>query len=146
VYDSIQKVATNRFRNPDVIVMHPRRGAWLASQLSSTFPLFQQGNLVQAIGQQLGGFSTSFGGLKVILDSNVGTTYGAAINEDEIYVLFSGDLLLYEGPVRRATYEDVGSGTLTVRLQLFAYSFFVPNRQVKSLTILSGSGLSSPTL
>src|SRR6478736_2493643 len=86
----------------------------------------------------------TFGGLQVILDANVGTTYGAGTNEDEIYVLNDDDLLLFEGPVRGATYEDVGSGTLTVR-QLFAYSFFVPNRQVKRLCILSGSGLAAPT-
>jgi HK97 family phage major capsid protein len=145
VYDAIQKVATNRFRNPDAIWMHPRRAAWLASNLSSTFPLFQQGGFNRGVGAQDGGFAFSIAGIPVGLDANIGATYGAATNEDEIYVLNDDDLLLAEGPMRQATYEDVGSGTLTVRLQLFAYSFFVPHRQVKSLTIISGTGLVAPT-
>jgi hypothetical protein len=68
IYDGIQKVASNRFRQPNVVVMHPRRAAWLGKELSSTFPLFQQGTLTQAIGEQDGGFTTSFGGLRVVLD------------------------------------------------------------------------------
>jgi len=145
IYEASSKIATTRYLPADTIVMHPRRAAWLAAGLSSTFPLFQQGGLVQAAGTQDAGFVGSIAGLRVYQDPNIGITYGASTNEDEIYVLHLNDLLLMESPVRSATYEDVGSGNLTVRLQLFGYSFFVPHRQVKSICIVSGTGLATPT-
>jgi hypothetical protein len=67
--------------------MHPRRAAWLASNLSSTFPLFQLGTLVQSVGEQEGAMITSFSGLRVVLDASIGTTYGASTNEDEVFAL-----------------------------------------------------------
>lgn len=141
VYDAIQQVATNRFRAADTIVMHPRRAAWLGKELSSTFPLFQQGNLMQAAGTQDGGFLTSFGGLRVVLDPNIGTAYGTGTNEDEIYVLHMGDYMFAESPMYVKVFEDVLSSTLAVRLQLYAYSFWVPHRQAKSTAVISGTGL-----
>lgn len=145
VYDAIQQVASNRFRNADTIVMHPRRAAWLAKELSSTFPLFQQGSLNQAVGEQQGGFSTSFGGLRVVLDPNVGVVYGASTSEDEIYVLHVGDSLLMEGPVMSIRFDDVLSANMTVRLRLHSFSFFVPHRQPKSIAVISGTGLILPS-
>jgi HK97 family phage major capsid protein len=144
LYDAIQKVASNRYRQANLIVMHPRRAAWLASNLSSTFPLFQQGGLYQGLGTQDQGFAGMIGGVPVLMDPNIGVTYGAGTNEDEIYVLFVDDVLFAEGPIRQTMFEEIGSGNLLVRLQLFAYSFFVPHRQVKSITIISGTGLVTP--
>lgn len=145
LYDAIQLIATNRYREADTIVMHPRRAAWLASNLSSTFPLFQLGALNQASGTQSMGFVQNFAGLNVILDANVGTTYGAGTNEDEIYVVRIADLALAEGPLQTRVYDDVGSGTLTVRLQLWSYSAFAGGRYAKSITKVSGTGLAAPT-
>jgi hypothetical protein len=130
-------VATTRFRNPDTIVMHPRRAAWLGKELSSTFPLFQQGSLTQAIGQQQGGFVQSFGGLRVVLDANLSTENGASTDEDEIHVLHLQDLILMEGPVQFVRFDEVLSSTLTVRLRLHGFSFFVPHRQPKSICKLA---------
>lgn len=144
VYDAIQKVETNRFSMADTIVMHPRRSAWLASNLSSTFPLFQLGSLTQASGTQDNGMTTSFGGLRVIRDPNVGTALGAG-TEDEVYVLSIGDLILMEGGLRADVFPDVGSSTLTVRLRLFAYSAFASARQATGISIISGNGLIAPT-
>jgi HK97 family phage major capsid protein len=144
LYDGIQKVATNRFQDADTIVMHPRRAAWLASNLSSTFPLFQLGGLYQASGTQNNGFTNGIAGLQVIRDANVGVLYGASTTEDEIYVVRSNDLILAEGPLAARVFEDVGSGTLTVRLQVYAYSAFAI-RLAKAVSVLSGTGLIAPT-
>ncbi len=145
IYDAIQQVATNRFRNATVIVMHPRRAAWLGKELSASFPLFQQGQLTQAIGSQDQGFVTNFGGLRVVLDPNIATNYGASTNEDEIYVLAADDLILMEGPVLSVRFDQVLSANLTVRLRLHSFSFFVPHRQPKSICVISGTGLSIPS-
>ena len=144
LYEAISAIASTRFLPADTIVMHPRRAAWLASSLSSTFPLFQQGNFTVAAGSQAGGFATSFGGLNVILDSNIGTVYGSSTSEDECYLIRSADLMLFEGAVQFVTFQDVLSANLQVRLRLHSFSFFVPHRQPKAIAVVSGTGLSSP--
>ena len=145
IYNAIQLVASNRYASADTILMHPRRAAWLASNLSSTFPLFQLGALNQASGTQNNGMVENIGGLRVVLDANVGVLYGAGTNQDEVYVLRTADMILWEGPLQARVLPEVGSGTLTVRLQLFAYSAFASARQPKSISISSGTGLTAPT-
>lgn len=147
LYDAIQKIASNRFKHPNYIVMHPRRAAWLASNLSSTFPLFQQGGFLQAAGAQNEGFVMSIGGLPVVLDANIATNYsdGGNTNEDEIYVVYSNDLLFFEGPVQARVDPYTVGLNLTVRLVLFAYSAFASGRFAKSITKIYGSGLATPS-
>jgi HK97 family phage major capsid protein len=145
VYDAAQKVWTNRFAAPSHLVVHPRRSAFLASNLSSTFPLFQVGSYTQALGGQDKAMVFNFAGLEVVNDANVGATYGASTNEDEMYVVRAADLLLMEGPLRTRVDFSVLSGTLEVRLQVFAYSYFAANRYPKAISIISGTGLATPT-
>lgn len=145
LYEASSKVATNRYLPADLIVMHPSRAAWLAAGLSSTFPLFQQGALFQAVGTQNDSYVGTIAGLPVVADPNVITTANPGTNQDEIYVLHVEDLLLAESPYRSATYEDVLSGNLQVRLQLYGYSFFVADRQAKSICVVSGTGLATPS-
>lgn len=145
VYGAISQIYSNRYFAPTAIYMHPRRATWLAATQASTFPLFQQGGLFQAAGTQDDGKVGTFAGLPVIIDANIGTTYGASTNQDEVYVVYEPDFRLAEGPLRQATYEDVLSGQLAVRLQLFAFSFFWANRYAKSIAIVSGTGLVAPS-
>lgn len=145
VYQAIERIGSLRFRQADTIVMHPRRAAWFGSQLSATFPLFQQGSLTQASGEQEGGFVKSFGGLRVVLDANITTELGASTDEDQVFVVYSPDLLLMEGPTVFVRFDDVLSGTLQVRLRLHSYSFFVANRQATAISRIRGTGLKAPT-
>jgi len=147
IYNAIQLVASNRFLDPDMIVTTPARAAWLAAQVSNNFPILQQGGLGPgsfAAGTQDGGFAGTIAGLPVLTDPNVPSNLGSGTNQDEIYVLHTKDFVLMEGPVRQATYEEVLSGNLAVRLQLFAYGFWVPNRYPKSISIIGGTALSTP--
>lgn len=143
IYNAIQNVASNRFRRPDTILMHPRRSAWLAANLSSSFPLYQLGNLMQAGGTQAQGFVGNIGGLRVIDDANIRTTLNT--DRDEIYVTRNADMYLAEGPLRMRVFDDVLSGTLQVRLQVVAYSAFVSGRQPRSICQIRGTGLAAPT-
>lgn len=147
LYNAIQKIATVRYAEPDTLVIHPRRAAWLASNLSSTFPLFQVGNLYQAAGQQAGGFMNGFAGLNIVSDPNIGTVYsvGGNTNEDEVYVTRNADMHLWEGDPRVEVFRDVGSATGTVRIRLYAFSAFASGRFPGSITKIAGSGLSAPT-
>lgn len=145
IYDGIQKIASARMRRADTIVLHPRRAAWLASNLSATFPLFQLGVLNQAAGSQQAGFVDNFAGLRTVIDGNVSLEYGASTDEDEIYVVRAADLFLMEGPLRVRVFDDVLSGTLQVRLQVVAYSAFISGRQPGAITKISGTGLKGAT-
>jgi HK97 family phage major capsid protein len=145
IYDAIQKVHSNRYAPPTHILMHPRRAAALASGLSSTFPVFQQGGLTQAVGTQSTGMIGTMCGLPVIVDANITTTEGASTNQDAIYVVRAPDMPLMEGPIQTDVFADVGSAGLTVRLRLFAYSAIASNRQPAGITKISGTGLVAPT-
>lgn len=145
IYAAISAVASNRYAQPDLIVMHPRRAAFLAQSLSSNVPLFQQGGLSQAQGTQDGGFVSTLAGLRVVLDANITTTYGSSTNEDQIFVVKSDDLVLFEDAVRFEAFPETLSAELTVRLRLFAFSAFVSGRYPKSIAQVYGTGLAAPT-
>jgi HK97 family phage major capsid protein len=143
IYDGVQQIAAGRFRRADTILLHPRRAAWMASNLSSTFPLFQLGVLNQAAGTQQAGFVDNFAGLRVVVDANISTTI--ATDQDEVLIVRAADLFLMEGPLRVRVFEDVLSGTLQVRLQVVAYSAFVSGRQPEAIARIRGTGLAAPT-
>jgi HK97 family phage major capsid protein len=138
VYSAISKVYSLRYYAPTAIYMHPRRATWLASYQATLFPVFAQGGLFHAVGEQDKGVSGTFAGLPVIIDANIPTTLGSGTNEDWSVVAYEPDFRLAEDDIRQATYEDVLSGKLAVRLQLFAYGFFFPHRYPKSISVIKG--------
>jgi hypothetical protein len=107
-------------------------------------PAVPAGLAVQAAGTQDQGFVKSFGGLNVILDSNVRTLDGAATNQDEVYVLHLGDMFLMEGDVLAVTFEDVLSANMNVRLRLNGFSFWLSGREPPSICTTAGTGLAAP--
>lgn len=146
LFDAIQKVASTRYRPADAIIMHPRRAAWLASNLSSTFPLFQQGGLYQAAGTQNQGFVATLAGLEVILDANISVTYGTpTATEDTIYVVRKSDLILFEDGLKAEVFRETLSAEGTVRFRLYGYSAFVSGRYPSSITEITGQGLVTPS-
>ena len=145
IYEAISEVATNRFRQADMIIMHPRRAAWLAGTLASTQSLFQLGSLTNAVGQQDLGFVGNFAGLKVVLDANVTTTNGASTNEDQIIVLYSPDQILWESGLRAEVFRETLSAEGTVRLRLYGHSAWASERYPSSISVVSGTGLVAPT-
>jgi hypothetical protein len=55
------------------------------------------------------------------------------------------ELYLAEGPVRTRVLTEVLSGTLQVRIQLYAFSALAGGRRPKVITKISGAGLVIPT-
>lgn len=145
LYDAIQKVASTRYMYPTAIIMHPRRAAFFAAGLSTSSPLFQQGGLMQAAGEQNGGVVGTIAGLPVIIDANLPTTGGAGTNQDDIYVVHMPDLVLMEGALQTRVLEQPLSDTLEVRVQLFGYSAFASGRYEKGICKISGTGLVTPS-
>ena len=58
---------------------------------------------------------------------------------------YEPDFRLAEGGLAQARYEDVLSGQLAVRLQVYAYSFFWANRYAQSIAVITGTGLAQPS-
>lgn len=146
IFEAISELYSTRFRPADLIVLHPRRAAWLAGTLSTSASLFQLGNLnFGAVGQSGDGFVNNFAGLKVVIDANVTTTNGASTNEDQIIVLHSPDLILWESGLRAEVFRETLSAEGTVRLRLYAYSAFASERYPSGISVVSGTGLVTPT-
>jgi hypothetical protein len=134
-----------------VAVMHSRRWYWLQSQLTSTWPLFGQPG-VQA---QQGGanFGATYGagfrgvlpnGTPVIVDNNIGTSFGT--NEDEIYFVSRTEAHLWEDPnapvLIRA--EQPKAKQLGIDLVVYGYFAYTFQRRAHAQKI-NGTGLILPT-
>lgn len=152
IADAVQRVHTQRFMPPTAIVMHPRRWAYLlAASDSNGRPLVvpDAGNPQNAMAT-LGAVAAEqvvgqMHGLPVITDPNMPTTLGAGTNEDVVHILRASDLLLFESGIRSRVLPDVGSGNLTVRLQVYGYLAFTAGRYPKSIVEIGGTGLVAPS-
>lgn len=151
IADGVQRVHTSRYLAPSVIVMHPRRWAFfLAAVDSNKRPLVvPSGPGQNAIATHAGVLSEQvvgqMHGLPVVTDPNMPTTLGTGTNEDVIHVLRAEDLLLFESGIRTRVLPDVGSGTLTVRLQVYGYIAFTAERFPQSVVEIGGTALAAPT-
>jgi HK97 family phage major capsid protein len=140
---------TGAFGTPDTIAMHPRRWAYLLASSDSTGrPLFNgnfnaMGNGDNAVSD---GSAGSLMGLRVIVDPNLPTNIGAATNQDVVLVYDSSQIFLWEeGAPRTRVFEDIGSGTLTVRLRVHGYAALMANRLPTMISAVGGTGLVAPT-
>lgn len=152
IANAVQQIYTTRFAAPDVIVMHPRRWAWLVSQLDSSsrplvVPAAQGPN--NAVGT-FGGVVTqavvgTIQGLPVVTDPSIPTNQGAGTNQDMVLILKRDDVVLYESGIRTRVLQETLSGTLTVRLQVYGYLAFSAGRYASSTARLTGVGFVAPT-
>ena len=143
IYDAIQQVevgTSGRYKATH-IAMHPRRAAFLAARTSTSTPIFQQGGLMMANGEQDAGVVGTIAGLPVVVDANVPTTLGSGTDEDAILVVNANALRVMEGTPRFKVHESVGSATLTVRLSYYGYSAFMSGRYPEAICKITGTGL-----
>ncbi|MEK9725974.1 MAG: phage major capsid protein, partial [Rhodospirillaceae bacterium] len=152
LHDAIQKVNSNRYLPPTVIVMHPRRWGWIQAGLTSSLPIAAQSgapvnsvavNQAVAYGQVVGNIA----GLPVVTDANIATDQGAG-TEDSVLVLRAEDMLLWEqgdGSPRELRFEETTAGSLTTKLVVYGYSAFAGGRYPKAVAEITGTGLIAPT-
>lgn len=158
IADAIQKINSNRFLPATHVIMHPRRWAFFTAGVdSSKRPLvvpqaYSHENPV-GVGESAGyGFVGSILGLPVITDANIATTWSAGASntsgtEDYIVIQRSADVHLWEdqtSPIQ-ARFEDVGSASLTVKLVAYGFSAYTAERYPASVSLISGTGLVTPT-
>ncbi|MGE0025711.1 MAG: phage major capsid protein [Thermoleophilia bacterium] len=152
--DGIQQMHTARYLPPDLIVMHPRRWGWLLAQSDSTgrplvVPFAAQGPM-NSTGTQDGVISQSFvgtmQGLPVLTSAAaIPTNDAAGTTNDVVLIVRRGDLWLWESDIRTRVLYEVLSGALSVKIQLYNYSAFMPDRYPTAISSIRGTGLSTPT-
>lgn len=153
--DAYQEIQTASFMNPTHWIMHPRRLAFLMASIDgSDRPL-----VLPALNGPLNAVATGAGaasygnsgytlmGLPIITDANVVTNAGAGTNEDEIYCVTAPELHLWEqsGSPFALTFDATGAGSLTVKSVVYGYTAFSAGRYPGAVSIISGTGLVTPT-
>jgi len=153
--DALQQVQSNVFTTPTTWIMHPRRLAFLlAATDTAGRPL-----VVPAAGVPQNAVSTGAGvaqyansgyqllGLPIVSDANVGTTYGAATNQDEIYLVDAREMHLWEQPGSPFSlrFDATTPGSLTIKTVVYGFSAFTAERYAKAASIISGTGLVAPS-
>ena len=155
--DSVQKVQTSFFAGPNVIIMHPRRLAFILAAVdgqsrplavptpsSSGQPAFAYGNGAPVYGNS--GYSIA--GLPVFTDATISTAQGAGTNQDTIYVGNSQELHLWEqgsGEPMMLRFEQPKASELEVTMIVYGYAAFTANRYPSAWSQINGTGLITPT-
>jgi len=148
IHSAIGKVNAGRLAAPDLIVMHPRRWAWLCAQSdSSGRPLVEitpySGDNVVAAGSAAGVNAVgSVAGIPVISDANVPVGLGVSTDEDRIIVTRRADNILMEqaGSPLGFRFEEVLGSSLSVQMVVYGYSAFTAGRYPVASCVLQGTG------
>ncbi len=151
--DGIQQIHTNRFMPAEKIFMHPRRWAWLTVQVDSTGrPLVIPAanlpqNVIAAMGENIvaEGFVGMLQGLPVYVDANIPVNLGAGTNEDRIITARTSDVLFMEGSPRAEAFRETKADQLSVLFRFYNYAALHSERFPKSISVISGTGLITPT-
>jgi len=153
--DAIQKIQSNVFETPTHWIMHPRRLAFLLAATDSTGrPLVvpnaqgpMNGSAAGAGAAAYANSGYSMMGLPIISDANVGTTYGAATNQDEIYCVAAPEMHLWEQPGSpfALSFDATGASSLTIKSVVYGFGAFSAERYPLAASIISGTGLVAPT-
>lgn len=146
-------VHANRFLPARAVIMHPRRWAWLQAALDSSNRPYVSDELAAAIpllGQSGGSIPEGLAGtirglaLPVFLDPNIPTNLGGG-TEDAVIVARPEDIVLYESPIQAGVAEQTAYKTLQVVFRLYNYVALQSARAPKSISAITGTGLSAPT-
>ena len=149
--DAIQQINSGIYRAPDLIVMHPRRLAWLQAGVDgNSRPLvLPQTNVPQnAMGTGpaagYGNTGSQIAGIPIVTDANIRTDLGAG-TEDAVYVVSRNDMLLFEDGEMMMRMDETAGLNLTLTLVMYQYVGFVPGRFPKAISAITGTGLIAPT-
>jgi HK97 family phage major capsid protein len=148
VAQAASKVFTGRKLPATAGVFLPAQWYWATSQQDTTGrPLivppqvgFNPSGTQQVLAEEgLAGMLSM--GVPAYLDGNMPSNLGGGANETRAVVARFPDLFLWEGALRSRVLQEVLSGTLQVRFQVFAYSAFMPHRRPTSISVISGTGM-----
>jgi HK97 family phage major capsid protein len=150
IADAIQQISTGRLMPPDKGFMHPRRWAWFTAALDTAGrPLIGTNGPQNAIGTNgpnvAQGYLGNFQGVDWYGDPNIPANLGAGTNEDRMIITRSTDTILYEGTPRSETFRETYANQLSVLLRFYNYAALHASRYPKSISVIAGTGLITPT-
>lgn len=147
---ALSQASTGRKLTMSGFIMHSRRWFWMTSTLDTAnrpfvvpAPAGPYNALATMNGVAAEGPVGTWHGYPVFLDQNMPLTLGAG-TEDAIITYRGADHLLFEGAMRTRALPEVLSGTLTVRLQVYAYSALILGRFPAGVSKITGTGLIAP--
>jgi HK97 family phage major capsid protein len=138
-----------RLAPPTAIVMSPRRWSWILNGFDTTDrPLVVPNGAAVNQPGTFGGLASqgpvgTILSLPVIVDASIPTNVNA--NQDVILIVRALDNILWEGSPQARALPEVLSDTLSVRLQVWEYLAFTGGRFPAATTVLTGTGLTTPT-
>lgn len=138
------------FEPANAIVMTPARWAWVLGSVDANsrpfvIPNGNNFNPLGTTGEQVAqGPAGYFGSYPVYTDPNVSVTANSATNQDEIYVLRTDELWLYESPVQTASFDATYADNASVLFRILGYLAFIPNRYTGAVQSVRGTGLVVP--
>ena len=154
ILDAVQKIQTSFFAGPNVIVMHPRRLAFILAAVdlqNRPLALPQANNPMNTIATGTGSVvygnsGYTIAGLPVVTDANVTTTDNG--DQDAIYIGSTQELHLWEqgsGEPMMLRFEQPKGSELDVQMVVYGYSAFTVRRYPKAWAEIIGTGLAAPT-
>ena len=151
IIKAIGDVNENRYLPADVVIMHPRRLAWIQAQVDgNSRPIFvPTANMPQnAMGiGEVAGYGAVVGqiaGVDVVTDANIPTNLGSGTDEDRIIVARRADLILWEqgdGAPQLLRMDQTIGGSLTVKVVTYGYTGFTAGRYPTAVSVIAGTGL-----
>jgi HK97 family phage major capsid protein len=157
LYYTIAKAAaavqTGIYEPANAIVMTPARWAWIVGSVDTAgrplvIPNGANFNPLGTTGDQVAqGLAGYFGSYPVYTDPNVsvlanGTSGTTA--QDEIYVLRTDQLWLYESAVQTESFTATYADNASVLFRILGYIGFIPNRYAAAVQSIRGTGLLLP--
>jgi HK97 family phage major capsid protein len=149
---AVSQLQTAIFEAPNAVLMHPRRWAWILTQLDGqSRPLVvpEAGGLFNAVGGQASleaqGYVGSIGGLPVFLDPNLPINLGAGTNQDEIFVAKMDEVWLWEGSFRAEAFAQTYAQNLSLFVRLYNYVSVQAGRYPGAVQVITGTGAVTPT-
>lgn len=149
VADAIQQIHTGRYMPGDKIFMHPRRWAWFMGAVDGQGrPLItpdSMNSMASSTGVISEGRVGVLQGLPVYVDPNIPVNLGAGTNEDRIIILRSSDTIFFESTPKSETFRETYANQLSVLFRFHSYVALHASRLPKSISVISGTGLATPT-
>jgi HK97 family phage major capsid protein len=149
---ALSQVATKRKMMPTAVFLTPARWFWMASQLDSQnrpFILPETQSPFNPLALQTGGDVEGPVGrmlnFPLLADGNIPANLGGGTNEERMIAARTSDLYLWEGSMRSRVLQEVLSGTLQVRFQVYNYAAFMADRRPEAISVISGTGLVAPS-
>lgn len=152
VMGAVAAINAARYAPPNLIIMHPRRWAWLAAQVDGqNRPLIVPRGMamnaaaVWSNGLAPEGFVGFLADLPVLVDPAVATNVGAGTNQDTIFLTRTDDQILFEGGLRTGVFQEIFANQLSWYFRVYSYAALMLSRYPGSTAAINGTGLVAPT-